>query len=167
MVSPFAIGRELVELNPAIVFCHEDFSFAAGEPERRRFFFDQTASLVSVGYIDALREYRRILKQRNALLREGQGRQGPPRSSRSAIRRRRNTVGRCAPAASIRIRRAFRPYGTSPCPFLAKRCGFGIAPVGPWMAASMPFSRSCGPSVLRNWPSARASPGRIATDGPS
>lgn len=31
--------KELVELNPSVVFCHEDFSFAAGEPERRRFFF--------------------------------------------------------------------------------------------------------------------------------
>jgi DNA replication and repair protein RecF len=66
--------KELIELNPAVVFCHEDFTFAAGEPERRRFFFDQTAGLVSSGYIDVLREYKRILKQRNALLKEGQGR---------------------------------------------------------------------------------------------
>ena len=63
--------KELVEKNPTIVFCHEDFSFAVGEPERRRFFFDQTAGLVSATYIDALREYKRILRQRNASLREG------------------------------------------------------------------------------------------------
>jgi DNA replication and repair protein RecF len=63
--------KEILDLNPAIVFCHEDFSFAAGEPERRRFFFDQTASMVSLGYIDALRDFRRVLKQRNALLKEG------------------------------------------------------------------------------------------------
>lgn len=69
--KPIRDRKELVDLNPAIVFCHEDFSFAAGEPERRRFFFDQTAGLVSPGYIDLLREYRRVLKQRNALLREG------------------------------------------------------------------------------------------------
>jgi DNA replication and repair protein RecF len=62
--------KELVEHNPAIVFCHEDFSFAAGEPERRRFFFDQTAGLVSGSYIDSLRAYKRILKQRNAALKE-------------------------------------------------------------------------------------------------
>jgi DNA replication and repair protein RecF len=62
--------KELIELNPAIVFCHEDYSFAAGEPERRRFFFDQAAGLVSIGYIDTLREYRRILKQRNAALKD-------------------------------------------------------------------------------------------------
>ena len=62
--------KELVDLNPAIVYCHDDFSFASGEPERRRFFFDQTAGLVSLGYIDLLREYRKILLQRNAALKE-------------------------------------------------------------------------------------------------
>jgi DNA replication and repair protein RecF len=65
--------KELVELNPAVVFCHEDYAFAAGEPERRRFFFDQAAGLVSAGYIDLLRDYRRILKQRNAALKESRG----------------------------------------------------------------------------------------------
>ncbi|HUW39889.1 MAG TPA: DNA replication and repair protein RecF [Rectinemataceae bacterium] len=63
--------KELVEKNPTIVFCHEDYTFAAGEPERRRFFFDQTAGLISSSYIDVLREYKRILRQRNAALREG------------------------------------------------------------------------------------------------
>ena len=63
--------KELIELNPSVVFCHEDFSFAAGEPERRRFFFDQSAGLVSAGYIDILRDYKRILKQRNASLKGG------------------------------------------------------------------------------------------------
>jgi DNA replication and repair protein RecF len=62
--------KELVESNPAVVFCHEDFSFSNGEPERRRFFFDQTAGLISTGYIDVLRAYKRALKQRNAALRE-------------------------------------------------------------------------------------------------
>jgi DNA replication and repair protein RecF len=68
--KPVRDRKELVERNPAIVFCHEDFAFSAGEPERRRFFFDQTAGLVSLGYIDALRDYKRILKQRNAALKE-------------------------------------------------------------------------------------------------
>jgi len=63
--------KELVEMNPTIVYCHDDFSFAAGEPERRRFFFDQTAGLVSLGYIDLLRDYRKILHQRNSALRDG------------------------------------------------------------------------------------------------
>jgi DNA replication and repair protein RecF len=62
--------KELVALNPAVVFCHEDYAFASGEPERRRFFFDQSAGLVSPGYIDLLRDYKRVLKQRNAALKD-------------------------------------------------------------------------------------------------
>jgi len=69
--KPVRDRKELVERNPAIIFCHEDYAFSAGEPERRRFFFDQTAGLVSLGYIDVLRDYKRILKQRNATLKEG------------------------------------------------------------------------------------------------
>jgi DNA replication and repair protein RecF len=68
--KPIRDRKELVELNPAIVFCHEDYAFAAGEPERRRYFFDQAAGLVSLGYLDTLRDYKRILKQRNAALKE-------------------------------------------------------------------------------------------------
>ena len=68
--KPIQDRKRLVERNPAIVFCHEDMEFARGEPERRRFFFDQTASLVSVGYIDLLRAYRRALKARNYALKE-------------------------------------------------------------------------------------------------
>jgi DNA replication and repair protein RecF len=60
----------LIDLNPAVVFCHEDFSFAIGEPERRRFFFDQTAGLASTEYLDTLRDYKRILRQRNLALKE-------------------------------------------------------------------------------------------------
>jgi DNA replication and repair protein RecF len=66
--KPVHDRKELVERNPAVVFCHEDYGFAAGEPERRRFFFDQSAGLVSAGYIDLLREYKRVLRQRNAAL---------------------------------------------------------------------------------------------------
>lgn len=68
--KPVRDRKELIELNPSVVFCHEDYSFAAGEPERRRFFFDQSAGLVSAGYIDILRDYKRVLKQRNAALKE-------------------------------------------------------------------------------------------------
>jgi len=68
--KPVHDRKRLVERNPAIVFCHDDMEFARGEPERRRFFFDQTASLVSAGYIDLLRTYRRALKARNAALKD-------------------------------------------------------------------------------------------------
>lgn len=69
--KPVQDRKRLVESNPAIVFCHEDMEFSRGEPERRRFFFDQTAGLVSLGYIDLLRSYRKVLKSRNAALKEG------------------------------------------------------------------------------------------------
>jgi len=68
--KPLKDRKELVFHNPAVVFCHEDFSFAAGDPERRRFFFDQCAGMLSLAYIDALRSYKRVLKQRNAALKE-------------------------------------------------------------------------------------------------
>lgn len=68
--KPLKDRKELVSHNPAVVFCHEDFAFAAGDPERRRFFFDQCAGMLSLAYIDVLRSYKRVLKQRNAALKE-------------------------------------------------------------------------------------------------
>ena len=64
--------KELVEMNPAVIFCHEDFSIADGEPEKRRVFFDQVAGLVSGTYLDDLRSFKRVLRQRNAALKERQ-----------------------------------------------------------------------------------------------
>lgn len=64
--------KELVAHNPAVVFCHEDFGFAAGEPEERRFFFDQCAGMLWNEYIDTLRSYKRVLKHRNAALKSGE-----------------------------------------------------------------------------------------------
>jgi DNA replication and repair protein RecF len=63
--------RELLSVVPCIVFCHEDMEFVSGSPERRRWFFDQTLSLCDGLYLDDLRNYRRVLKARNAVLREG------------------------------------------------------------------------------------------------
>jgi len=68
--KPLKDRKELVFHSPAVVFCHEDFTFAAGDPERRRFFFDQCAGMLSLSYIDSLRSYKRVLKQRNAALKE-------------------------------------------------------------------------------------------------
>ena len=62
--------KNLVELNPAVLFSHSDLEFADGEPERKRFFFDQTASLAHPSYIDDYREYKKILKNRNFALKE-------------------------------------------------------------------------------------------------
>jgi DNA replication and repair protein RecF len=63
--------KELLEISPCIVFCHEDMEFIAGTPERRRWFFDQNQSLYDPVYLDDLRRYRKVLKSRNTVLREG------------------------------------------------------------------------------------------------
>ncbi|GHV03682.1 DNA replication and repair protein RecF [Spirochaetia bacterium] len=62
--------KELLSVVPCIVFCHEDMEFVAGSPERRRWFFDQSLSLYDPVYLDDLRRYRRVLKTRNAILRD-------------------------------------------------------------------------------------------------
>jgi DNA replication and repair protein RecF len=61
--------RDLVHSHPCVVFSHDDMEFAVGAPERGRWFFDQTAALSHNGYIDTLRNYKRVLKMRNATLR--------------------------------------------------------------------------------------------------
>ncbi|MDR1126643.1 MAG: DNA replication and repair protein RecF [Treponema sp.] len=62
--------KELLSVTPCIVFCHEDMAFAAGAPENRRWFFDQTQSLYDPLYLDDLRNFRKILKTRNNILKE-------------------------------------------------------------------------------------------------
>jgi DNA replication and repair protein RecF len=65
--------KELREVIPCIVFCHEDMEFVSGPPEARRRFFDQTQSLYDAVYLEDLRRYRKVLKARNILL-KNQGR---------------------------------------------------------------------------------------------
>lgn len=62
--------RELLEIIPCVVFCHEDMEFISGTQEKRRWFFDQTQSLYDIVYLDDLRKYRRVLKNRNTVLRD-------------------------------------------------------------------------------------------------
>ncbi|MDR3147386.1 MAG: DNA replication and repair protein RecF [Treponema sp.] len=69
--------RELLSVVPCVVFCHEDMEFVSGSPERRRWFFDQSLSLCDTLYLDDLRNFRRVLKSRNVILRE----RGPGQSS--------------------------------------------------------------------------------------
>jgi DNA replication and repair protein RecF len=63
--------KELLEVVPSIVFCHEDMDFVSGPPERRRWFFDQTQSLADPLYLEDLRNYRKVLKSRNTVIRTG------------------------------------------------------------------------------------------------
>jgi DNA replication and repair protein RecF len=71
--KPAEDRKELLEISPCIVFCHEDMEFVSGTPERRRWFFDQSLSLYDPVYLDDLRRYRKILKTRNTVLKENQG----------------------------------------------------------------------------------------------
>lgn len=61
--------KDLLRRIPAIVFVHEDFLFAGGPPERRRWFMDQTLSLHDPLYVDQMRRFKKLLKERNHLLR--------------------------------------------------------------------------------------------------
>lgn len=65
--------KALVSNMPAIVFTHDDIAFVSGAPERQRWFFDQTMSLYDPSFIDSLRTYRKVLKMRNAALKEEDG----------------------------------------------------------------------------------------------
>ena len=46
--------------------------FATGEPEARRFFIDQSLTLYDSTYIDDLRNYKKVLKSRNLILKNHQ-----------------------------------------------------------------------------------------------
>lgn len=63
--------KELLSITPSIIFCHEDMEFVSGPPERRRWFFDQSLSLYDPLYLDDLQRFRRILKTRNTVLKDG------------------------------------------------------------------------------------------------
>lgn len=60
--------KELINTIPCVLFCHDDLDFVVGEPERRRFFIDQSLSMYDEFYIDELRSYKKILKNRNLVL---------------------------------------------------------------------------------------------------
>jgi DNA replication and repair protein RecF len=60
--------KELINTIPCVLYCHEDLDFVTGEPERRRFFIDQTLSMHDVPFIDVSRQYKKTLKSRNMVL---------------------------------------------------------------------------------------------------
>lgn len=64
--------KELINTMPCVLYNHDDLDFAVGEPERRRFFIDQSLSMYDVMYIDILRRYKKVLKNRNISLKEKQ-----------------------------------------------------------------------------------------------
>ncbi len=63
--------KELLSICTCIVFSHEDMEYVNGSPMMQRKFFDQTISLLNNPYIDSMRLYNAVIKQRNALLKNG------------------------------------------------------------------------------------------------
>lgn len=62
--------KALLDILPVILFSHEDMDIIHGPPDRRRWFFDQAASLGNPAYVDTLRTYKKILKTRNSVIRD-------------------------------------------------------------------------------------------------
>lgn len=60
--------KEIINTIPCILFCHEDMRFATGEPENKRFFIDQSLTLYDFSYIEDIRNYKKVLKSRNLIL---------------------------------------------------------------------------------------------------
>lgn len=60
--------KQLIYNIPCIVFSHDDIAFITGSPESRRKYFNQTMSMYDPIFFDDLRYYNKLLKQRNALL---------------------------------------------------------------------------------------------------
>lgn len=62
--------KDIINTIPTVVFCHDDLNFVIGEPEKRRFFIDQTISMYDYVYLDVMRRYKKTLKIRNQILKE-------------------------------------------------------------------------------------------------
>ena len=62
--------KEIVGNIPCIVFCHDDITFVTGPPDMQRWFMNQTQTLLDSDYIGVLRRYGKVLKARNAALKE-------------------------------------------------------------------------------------------------
>lgn len=69
-VEPERIGAAIGGVG-AVVFSPTDLDIITGAPGERRRFLDILLSLAHPGYLAALQRYRKLLRQRNTLLREG------------------------------------------------------------------------------------------------
>ena len=49
--------KDLIGNNQCILFSHDDMELVKGTPDRRRFFFNQTVTLVDNLFVDTLRKY--------------------------------------------------------------------------------------------------------------
>lgn len=83
-VGPYVQGAvEGARLAPArarapVVFTPDDLRVVREEPDKRRAFLDAVGSRLRPGYLKRRQEYERVLRQRNAVLKEGPERSSPP-----------------------------------------------------------------------------------------
>lgn len=69
--NPVQDRRDMVSLIPSVVFRHDDMGFVNGAPEMQRWFVDQTLSMYQPVYIDDMRRYRTVLRNRNQAIKDG------------------------------------------------------------------------------------------------
>ena len=62
--------KDIISNFPCVVFCHNDIYFVNGSPEKKRIYMDQCVSLNDPLFINYLRNYKKILKERNFILKE-------------------------------------------------------------------------------------------------
>ena len=87
---------------PTVVFCPQDVELAQGSRELCRRYLDRATFLAEPRHLTRVQQYRRALRQRNALLRSGEGQTGPWTAQLAALgdevrRARRRTLGRLGP----------------------------------------------------------------------
>jgi DNA replication and repair protein RecF len=70
--KPVIDRRDLLSEVLCICFVQQDADFVVGPPEARRRFFDQVLALAHPAWLEVFRDYRRVLRTRNAALKAGQ-----------------------------------------------------------------------------------------------
>jgi DNA replication and repair protein RecF len=69
---------ELIGVIPGVIFVAEDILLSAGPPALRRVFLDYTAAQISPLFLREIKDYRGVLRQRNALLERAARESAPP-----------------------------------------------------------------------------------------
>ncbi len=82
--APLDRLAQIVGTLPVVVLSPDDYVLTSGGPEERRRFLDNTLSQARPTYLDDVLKYRRVLKQRNALLLAERHRATPDRATLEA-----------------------------------------------------------------------------------
>lgn len=61
---------EVIGIVPTVLFTPDDVTLASGPPANRRVYLDYTIAQISPAFLKNLKEYRKVLRSRNALLRK-------------------------------------------------------------------------------------------------